>query len=112
MCAYRLCRPFAGHVVPPTAQSGLAARNDRLPEREKDILQTAAVIGKEFTERVLRAVSELAEADVRAALATLTRAEFIYEETVHPENEYSFKHPLTHEGAHRPKQGERPAPMH
>src|SRR5439155_700512 len=99
-------------VVPPTVHSVLAARIDRLPEREKDILQTAAVIGKEFTERVLRAVSELAEADVRAALATLTRAEFIYEETVHPENEYSFKHPLTHEVAYRSQLGERRASMH
>ena len=110
--AYRLVKPVAELVVPPTVHAVLAARIDRLPEREKDILQTAAVIGKEFTERVLRAVSELAEADVRAALATLTRAEFIYEETVHPENEYSFKHPLTHEVAYRSQLGERRASMH
>src|SRR5213078_1891491 len=101
----RARRPAPVHAV-------LAARIDRLPEREKDILQTAAVIGKEFTERVLRAVSELPEADVGAALATLTQAEFIYEEPVHPEIEYSFKHPLTHEVAYRSQLGERRASTH
>ena len=110
--AYRLVKPVAELVVPPTVHAVLAARIDRLPEREKDILQTAAVIGKEFTERVLRAVSELPEADVGAALATLTRAEFIYEESVHPEIEYSFKHPLTHEVAYRSQLGERRASTH
>ena len=110
--AYRLVKPVAELVVPPTVHAVLAARIDRLPEREKDILQTAAVIGKEFTERVLRAVSELPEADVGAALATLTQAEFIYEEPVHPEIEYSFKHPLTHEVAYRSQLGERRASMH
>src|SRR5947199_406768 len=110
--AYRLVKPVAELVVPPTVHAVLAARIDRLPEREKDILQTAAVIGKEFTERVLRAVSELPEADVGAALATLTQAEFIYEEPVHPEIEYSFKHPLTHEVAYRSQLGERRASTH
>jgi class 3 adenylate cyclase/tetratricopeptide (TPR) repeat protein len=110
--AYRLVRPVAELVVPPTVQAVLAARIDRLPQREKDILQTAAVVGEKFTERVLRGVSGLAEAEVGAALATLTRAEFIYEDAVHPEAEYSFKHPLTHEVAYRSQLGERRASMH
>ncbi len=49
-------------------QAVLASRIDRLPEREKAVLQTAAVIGKEFAACVLRRVAELPEADLAAAL--------------------------------------------
>ena len=110
--AYRLVKPVADLVVPPTVQAVLAARIDRLPERAKEVLQTAAVIGMEFAEAVLRRVSEVQEAEVSAALATLTRAELVYERTGHPEDEYGFKHPLTHEVAYRSQLGERRAPMH
>src|SRR5262249_52752052 len=59
--SYRLVRPAAELTLPGTVQSVLAARIDRLGEREKHLLQTAAVIGKEFTEPVLRRVGELPE---------------------------------------------------
>ena len=55
-------RLSAGHAdrrgceVPPSVQALLAARIDRLAEREKQVLQTAAVIGKEFAEPILRRV--------------------------------------------------------
>ena len=42
--------------IPATVQAVLAARIDRLGERDKAVLQTAAVIGKEFAEPVLRRV--------------------------------------------------------
>ena len=44
--------------VPTRVQPLLAARIDRLPEREKQVLQTAAVIGQEFAEPVLERVAE------------------------------------------------------
>jgi adenylate cyclase len=77
----------------------LAARIDRLAEREKQVLQTAAVIGKEFPEPVLAEVAELPGTDLAAALAALEGAEFIYEEALYPVAEYAFKHPLTQEVA-------------
>src|SRR5262249_29081892 len=52
--AYQLVRPTAELTLPGTVHSVLAARIDRLGEREKHLLQTAAVIGKEFTEPVRR----------------------------------------------------------
>ena len=54
--AYRLLTPVEKLLVPSTVQAVLAARIDRLGEREKAVLQTAAVIGKEFSEPILRAV--------------------------------------------------------
>ena len=85
--------------VPATVKSVLAARIDRLVEREKRLLQTAAVIGKDFPEPLLAAVAELARDDLQAALATLERAEFLHEQSLYPVAEYAFKHPLTQEVA-------------
>ncbi len=51
--AYRLVRPAGEVTLPPTVQAVLAARIDRLAEREKRLLQQASVIGKKFSERVL-----------------------------------------------------------
>ena len=44
--------------IPPTVQAILAARMDRLPPDEKDLLQTLAVIGREFSFGLLRNVVE------------------------------------------------------
>src|SRR5205823_5930304 len=57
--SYRLARPVAEVTIPATVQAVLAARIDRLPEREKQIVQTAAVIGTEFSEPILQAAVEL-----------------------------------------------------
>jgi adenylate cyclase len=48
--AYRLVTPIERLEVPANVQSVLAARIDRLPEREKRLLQIASVIGKDFPE--------------------------------------------------------------
>src|SRR5262249_29929337 len=45
--AYRLAQTLPAIQVPVTVQVVLAARIDRLPPEEKDLLQTAAVIGTE-----------------------------------------------------------------
>jgi predicted ATPase len=77
----------------------LAARIDRLEERQKHVLQTAAVIGKEFSEAVLRRVVDLPEAELSAALTKLTASEFIYERALYPGLGFTFKHALTQEVA-------------
>jgi tetratricopeptide (TPR) repeat protein len=76
------------------------------------VLQTAAVIGREFTEPILRRVVELPEVELAAALQRLTAAEFIYEEALGPEPGYTFKHPLTQEVAYRSQLGERRERVH
>ncbi len=97
--AYRLVTPIERLDVPATVQAVLAARIDRLPEREKRLLQVASVIGKEFSEPLLAAVAELPADELKASLAALQRAEFIYEQALYPVAEYAFKHPLTQEVA-------------
>jgi len=85
--------------VPTSVQALLAARMDRLPEREKRVLQTAAVIGKSFRGPILEQVIELAPNELSDSLAVLRNAEFVYEESLYPVAEYSFQHPLTQEVA-------------
>jgi class 3 adenylate cyclase/tetratricopeptide (TPR) repeat protein len=99
--AYRLVRPVQGASVPATVQAVLAARIDRLPEGAKGVLQAASVIGKEFTHPVLERVADLDERALEATMAELVAAEFIYEQSLYPQLEYSFRHPLTREVAYR-----------
>jgi hypothetical protein len=110
--AYRLLRPVAALAIPASVQAVLAARIDRLREREKTILQTAAVIGSEFAAPVLERVAELPEAELAAALRVLVAAEFVYEEALYPEAVYAFKHPLTQEVAYRSQLAGRRARVH
>jgi class 3 adenylate cyclase len=97
--SYRLVSEIAELELPATVQAVVAARIDRLAERDKQVLQAAAVIGREFAEPVLEA-TELRGADLTESLRALTRAEFLYERSLYPIAEYAFKHPLTQEVAY------------
>jgi hypothetical protein len=97
--AYRLVTPVDKLEVPGSVHAILAARIDRLAGREKDVLQTAAVIGREFDEPTLAAVLEQAAPQLREALQMLKDTEFVYEQSLYPVAEYIFKHPLTQEVA-------------
>ncbi len=98
--AYRLTKPLPSIRVPATVQAVLAARIDRLPAEEKRLLQTAAVIGKDVLYSVVKATAELSDENLRTALAHLQDAEFLYESSLFPDLEYTFKHALTHEVAY------------
>jgi len=98
--SHRLVKPIEKLAVPVTVQAVLAARIDRLGSREKHLLQTAAVIGREFGEPILKHVAELSDAELAESLAKLAAAEFIHESAPYPQTEYAFKHPLTREVAY------------
>jgi class 3 adenylate cyclase len=98
--AYRLVQALDNVQVPATVQAILASRIDRLPAAEKQLLQSAAVIGKDIPFGLLQAVTDEAEDGVRRHLALLQSAEFLYETRVFPESEYTFKHALTLEVAY------------
>jgi class 3 adenylate cyclase/tetratricopeptide (TPR) repeat protein len=98
--AYRLTQALVPMQVPATVQAVLAARIDRLPAEEKTLLQTAAVIGKDVPFALLQAITALSEETLRGALAHLQTAEFLYEASLFPELEYTFKHALTQEVAY------------
>src|SRR5437867_8065868 len=95
--AYRWTRSSAELDVPATVQSLLAARVDGLAEGDKLVLRAAAVIGKRFSERVLRRIVGLPTGEVDRSLATLEREEFLHGGA---QSEYVFRHPLTQEVAY------------
>ncbi len=96
----RLAKPFASIQVPPTVKGILAARIDKLTPDDKDMLQTLAVIGKEFPLGLLRRVIAKSDDALAQTLASLQLGEFIYEQPAFPESEYTFKHALTQEVAY------------
>jgi len=110
--AYRLAASIDRLEIPPTVQAVLAARIDRLHERDKLVLETAAVIGREFSEPVLQRVTKLEPHELLESLGRLCAAELVFERTLYPVPQYVFKHPLTEEVAYRTQLGERCARTH
>jgi predicted ATPase len=110
--AYRLARALPSTQVPATVQAVLAARIDRLPLEEKQLLQTAAVIGTEVPPALLQAIAEVPEELLRLGLTHLQAAEFLYETPLFPESEYTFKHALTQQVAYETLLQERRRALH
>ena len=96
----KLTKPLSSIEIPPTVQGILAARIDQLAGPEKELLQTLAVIGKEFPLGLVRRVTQRSEEELTRGLAKLQLAEFIYEMPAFPESEYTFRHALTQEVAY------------
>jgi class 3 adenylate cyclase len=115
----RVLRPVTTIDIPATVQSLLAARIDCLPDPAKEVLQAAAVIGKQFAEPVLRLTlgADMAPTPehpspapvppwrhggggVADALRVLQRADLIHPQPSEACREYAFKHPLTQEVAY------------
>jgi class 3 adenylate cyclase/tetratricopeptide (TPR) repeat protein len=95
--AYKLGAPIDSLRVPSTVRTVLAERVDRLPAAEKQLLQTASVIGVVVLVRLLRAVTGLPQEELQRYLFNLQAAEFIFESNLFPELEYTFKHALVDE---------------
>src|SRR3984957_19204690 len=97
--AYVLAAALTPLAIPSTLQDSLMARLDRLaPVRET--AQVAAAIGREFSYRLLEAVSPIHGAEVQDALAPLMAAELIHGRGAPPEATYVFKHALVQDTAY------------
>ncbi|MGH7276640.1 MAG: ATP-binding protein, partial [Candidatus Rokuibacteriota bacterium] len=83
--------------IPDTVHGVLTARIDRLAEQPKRLLQTASILGREFSVRLLEALWDGGPFD--AHLHELTRQEFIHERSGTDEPTYAFKHALTQDVA-------------
>jgi class 3 adenylate cyclase/tetratricopeptide (TPR) repeat protein len=88
----------AGLPVPDTVHGVLSARIDRLAEEDKRILQTASILGREFTPTLLAAIWD-GPGPLEPHLRQLTRLEFLVERPASDEAVYAFKHALTQDVA-------------
>jgi predicted ATPase len=96
---YVLASALTPLAIPSTLQDSLMARLDRLAP-VKETAQVAAAIGREFSYRLLEAVSPIQGAELQDALAQLMAAELIHGRGAPPEATYVFKHALVQDTAY------------
>jgi predicted ATPase len=87
-------------AIPPTLQQSLAARLDRLGEA-RGVAQIGAVLGRDFTYALLRAVGEIDDPALQSALDRLAGADLLLiAEDAGPRANYRFKHALVQDAAY------------
>src|SRR6185436_11280155 len=97
--AYGLAAPIEDLTLPETVQAVLASRIDRLADRDKDVLQAAAVIGRDVPLGLLRTVVDLSAPELAASLERLSSADLLG--LAGSPEEYAFRHPLAQEVTYR-----------
>jgi class 3 adenylate cyclase/tetratricopeptide (TPR) repeat protein len=107
----KLTRGLAEVKLPPTVQGIIAARIDRLPPAQKEMLQTVAVLGMEFTLSLAREVASVSR-QLEQTLYELQANDFIHEEPDQHDTRYAFKHVLTQEVVYGSLLGERRRLLH
>src|SRR5882762_3939385 len=96
---YLLDRALPPFAIPATLHDSLMARLDRVAS-VRLVAQSGAAIGRQFSYELLRAVSRLPGAELRAALARLVASELILQRGTPPDADYTFKHALVQDAAH------------
>ena len=91
--AYVLASILTPLAIPSTLHDSLMARLDRLAP-VKEIAQIGAAIGREFSYRLLEAVSPIKGPALQNALSQLMASELIHARGAPPEATYIFKHAL------------------
>ncbi len=97
---YCLTEGIQDIAVPATIQDLIMARIDSLPESAKEVLQTGAVIEREFGYELIKRVMGLPDQELLARLSILKDSELIFERGIYPKSSYIFKHALTQEVAY------------
>ena len=96
---YRLKGPLPALAIPSTLQDSLMARLDRLAPA-KEIAQVGAVIGREFSHRLISDVLSVSPPVLQSALDELVRAELVLRSGAVPDALYTFKHALIRDTAY------------
>ena len=85
--------------IPGTLADSLMARLDRLGTA-REFAQIAAVLGREFSYELLRALTAGPESELQLALTKLTEVDLLYVRGTPPDAIYTFKHALIQEAAY------------
>jgi DNA-binding winged helix-turn-helix (wHTH) protein/predicted ATPase len=96
---YVIDGPLPPLAIPRNLYASLLARLDR-QKSARLAAQIGAVIGREFTYGLLRAVWALSEDELQTALARLVTSELVYQRGMPPDAVYSFKHALVRDAAY------------
>jgi adenylate cyclase len=98
-------------LVPETVQAIIGARIDSRPEAEKSLLQTAAVIGREFAVPLLARIAGGVVARMAQMLQRLSTAGLVYECGA-AGSVFAFRHPMVQDVAYRSLLSERRRALH
>jgi hypothetical protein len=90
---------LSGRQIPATLHDSLMARLDRLGHA-KQVAQVGAVIGSEFSYKLIHAVHPIADEDLQRALSILANSQLIYVQGAAPEATYLFRHALIRDAAY------------
>lgn len=96
---WQLTRPLDDASVPDSIEGVITARLDRLDDRNRDVVQTAAVIGRRFPYPVLSGVMSDTQS-LQAQLHILAQTDLIAAEELDQELAYLFRHVLTRDVAY------------
>lgn len=110
--SYRLTRPVGQIEIPATVQAVLAARIDRLPAADKEVLGSAAVIGQRFSRPVLDAITIRDGKQLDRSLSSLEAADLIFRPALAGAQEFEFEHGLVQEVAYSSQLRERRVELH
>jgi class 3 adenylate cyclase/predicted ATPase len=97
--AFTLTGPLKGLPIPDSLHALLMEQVDRLGPA-KDIAQTGAAIGREFTYELVQATVEMPDGQLRHALDLFVASGLIYQEGEIPLAKYHFKHALVQDAAY------------
>jgi predicted ATPase len=96
---YALTGALSSTAIPDTLQNLLMARLDQM-HTAKEIAQWGAVLGREFSYELIRAIAPQDAATVQDSLSQLVEAELLYQRGRPPRATYLFKHALVQDVAY------------
>jgi class 3 adenylate cyclase/predicted ATPase len=97
--AFTVKSPLKGLPIPDSLHALLMERVDRLG-LAKDIAQTGAAIGREFTYELVQATVEMTDSQLRHALDLFVASGLMFQEGEIPLATYHFKHALVQDAAY------------
>ncbi|WP_128891362.1 AAA family ATPase [Erythrobacter sp. HKB08] len=99
------------HAMPPTLRELFAARMDRIGDA-RELLQVAAVIGREFKPSILASIGDADSASLDAHLARLCDEQLLFRRGAPPLASYRFKHALVQDAAYETLPKKRQKALH
>jgi predicted ATPase len=97
--SFTLKGPLKELPIPDSLQALLMERVDRLGQA-KDIVQTGAAIGREFSYELVQATVEMPDSQLRQALDRFVASGLVFQEGEIPLATYHFKHALVQDAAY------------
>ena len=96
---YELAGDLSSLAIPATLRGSLMARLDRLGSA-KEVAQVAAIIGREFSYKLIESICNMSELELGRALHQLVASELIIQRGRPPSAKYIFKHTLVQDTAY------------